>query len=232
MVYPVRRKVNVEGLDYSFHIGRVQPVHPDVAIVAGECLFNIRSALDHLVYQLHVRHYRGRVPAKIEQASAFPILDKPRIRKGRRVPTSEWREIGTLAARQRTTIEFLQPYNRRDDRYESVRRALSTVNRLCNVDKHRHLHVVTASVLARTVPDVPPQYGFRQHGTFFKPLEDGAEVERWTFENPPPQVPMHYGAFVEVGVHDGADFIGLVILMEILLNRLEVVVARFEPLFA
>jgi hypothetical protein len=232
--YPLSRKTNIEGRDYSFYIGDIEPIHPDVPIITGECLFNLRSALDHLVYQLHVRRYRGNVPVKVAERSAFPILDKPRLKKRggtARLPTEKWNEIGTLGARQRTAIEFLQPYHRRNDRDHFQRLALADVNRLCNIDKHRHLHVVTAATEARVVPNYPPECGFRQHGEFSRSLESGAEVERWTFTQPPPKMEMHLGLYVAVGLSEGQFFMPLPLLCEVLINRTQRVIDRFAGLF-
>ena len=61
--YRVRPEMHRRGLEYRLHVIESAPeVDEAVPFVVSELLFNLRSALDQLSYQLHVRHYRGRVP--------------------------------------------------------------------------------------------------------------------------------------------------------------------------
>jgi len=43
----------------------------------------------------------------------------------------------------RRAIEWLQPYNTRNDRYRELRPALADIHDLNNIDKHRQLHLTT-----------------------------------------------------------------------------------------
>src|SRR5438874_1307295 len=72
----VRVEVHRGGLEYRFYLVETVPPLADVVpFIISECLFNLRSALDQLVYALHVRHFRGTVPARVAVSSSFPILD-------------------------------------------------------------------------------------------------------------------------------------------------------------
>lgn len=186
--YPTIPERHRDGLEYVFRVGEVPPFDPiPFALRAGDCLFNLRAALDHIVYALHARRYKGNVPADAERQSAFPILDRPRTdNRGNPVPTDKWNEIKRLSIKQRRAIAHLQPYNRRHDQFEGIREALDDLNRLNNIDKHRHLHVVRRGVVAVPVGWMPREWGHRAYPSFV-PLESHLEVQRWTFEVAPPE---------------------------------------------
>jgi hypothetical protein len=78
-------------------------------VFIGDCLFNFRSALDHLAYDLAVAHRGSPLPASVEKGSAFPIFVK-------QAPgTAELdRMIGAVHPDARHLIEQMQPYGRKD----------------------------------------------------------------------------------------------------------------------
>jgi hypothetical protein len=123
----------------------------------GDCLFNFRSALDHLAYDLAVAFSGAPLPPKVEEDSAFPIFWK------RAPSTSELdRRVGAIHPDARDLIEQMQPYGRTD------RAALKYLDSLHNFDKHRTLHLLVAQSTA---------LGFYGDIAFdfinFNPLEDG-----------------------------------------------------------
>jgi hypothetical protein len=208
----VRAERHRDGLEYSIRVDDpIEDIDPAWPIIYGEALYNLRSALDHLVFQLHVRRYRGHELSieRIERMSAFPIRDKPRKdNSGATLPLSKWPEFGHLAAPERTKIEWLQPYDRwhsshyppkeviRQDRW-----ALRDLERLCNTDKHRDL------ILGYTIPQAVPVaslngYGLKQHPVFGVTLKTDAEVDRWTFTTAPPpeSVPVDLYLLSAVGI--------------------------------
>jgi hypothetical protein len=190
-VYPISAETHREGLEYRFYVDPAPLDADEIALMAGDVLFNLRAALDQLVYELHVHHYRGRPNVPPRSRSAFPIIDiRPNGRNGRAADPARWREIADLSARHRRAIVFLQPYNRRNDKYRRIRRDLDALNTLNNIDKHRHLHVVEASTVVAPVGRYadPPLYGFEQESFFGVPLVDKTEVFRWTFDTVPPDV--------------------------------------------
>jgi hypothetical protein len=96
----------------------------------GECLFNFRSALDHLAYDLAVA-YSAPLSPQAESDSEFPIFVD-------RAPTKTElkRKIGAVHPKARNLIETMQPYGRTD------RAALKYLHLLHNFDKHGTLHLV------------------------------------------------------------------------------------------
>ncbi len=208
-----------EGREYRFYVGEIDPLDPIWPLILGEAYHNLRAALDNLVFQLHVRRYRGKVPDAVMKASAFPACEtQPVTKKGVPIPTVKWGTIGNLGRTERTLIEWLQPYNGWGSKYPpetpegSMRRAVFDIDRLDNIDKHRHLHL--PNIVVQAVPSPPSRvairYGLMQHPKFNVPLESGAEVDRWTFREAPPaeDVPMqsYIASCVAIDPRIGPDF--------------------------
>jgi hypothetical protein len=104
----------------------------DVSVCVGDCIHNLRSALDHLVYAIAV-HESAKNPPPDENILAFPITTKPGDFKRAK------NRIRTLSIGAQKAIEKVQPYNRVQNGSPS---ALSLLGRLDDVDKHRLLQVV------------------------------------------------------------------------------------------
>lgn len=112
--HPVTFEAEPSGLEYRFRVGTVEQLDPRWSVVIGDGYFNLRSTLDYLVFQLHVRHYgRRRIPDDVLGHTAFPIRITNLTKNGNPIaPTSEWGTIQHLSARDRAAIELLQPYHR------------------------------------------------------------------------------------------------------------------------
>ena len=128
------------------NIGDVRAVPEQVAALIGDTLHSIRTALDHLAWQLCVAFgeaapVRRETRARGEPMTAFPIRTrKPsRDRLGRVAPA---------LLHPRTTddieaiLDSLQPYQRTDPSSHE----LETLRRLNDADKHHSLHIANAFV--------------------------------------------------------------------------------------
>jgi hypothetical protein len=114
---------------YSFRVAAT----PDewrlrVGILIGDVIHNLRSALDHLFWQLYLRYIGMPKPGWETQRVPFPIEDRSeRLRKKRetfrKIPSSHW-----------AIIEGAQPYKRRNRK-----RVLAILRNLSNRDKHQVL---------------------------------------------------------------------------------------------
>ena len=125
------------------------------SVRTGEILYNLRSALDHLVWQLVCAN--RQTPTR---NNLFPIVDD----------ASDWkcsRRRGTLnglSDHAKQAIEYLQPFNPglvlptngvvRPFDAQTFR----TLRDLCNIDKHRHLHLI----IAKTDGIGPIEFGENQ----------------------------------------------------------------------
>jgi hypothetical protein len=200
-------KPHADGHGYGFFFPKIEPLDSDrLALILGDCLYNLRCALDQLVYQLHVLRYNGTVPADVEGRSAFPIREKRPVNRGNCVLTSKWDAIKELPPHQRALIEHLQPYNSGNQPHLDRRRAsLLELNTLNNIDKHRRLHVVRRVAQRTAAPVFPLSLGFVASPNLAV-AEPGTKVDEWRWKHIPDryqqslarQVNMHRVALEEV----------------------------------
>jgi hypothetical protein len=228
------RAVAVDSRTVEYHLR--PPTFPadELSVVLGDFLFDLRSSLDHLAFQLHVRRHRGRVPAAVERASAFPIhVTEPKV------PTAQWKEIKTLAARERARLWRLQPFlldprspsfSPRDqsDDLHWKRTVLRDLSRLNNIDKHRRLSVV-AVAMQGTVVEVGDFEEERRSGA---PIDSSKWVVRRKYATPQANLPMHPGIVMDVGLEsDGGYFPMVVPWMQLLRRVTGEIIDVFRPLF-
>lgn len=102
----------------------------DLAVIVGDCLFCLRSALDHIVWALVLAN--GKKPGICNQ---FPICSSCKnfaveVQKGR---------LRGVSDKALAVVEGLQPYNGSPN-------PLGMLNSLHNVDKHRSLKLASLSI--------------------------------------------------------------------------------------
>jgi hypothetical protein len=243
---PVSVEVDNDRLRYRFRIGEIEPLPPEWPLVLGDAYHNLRSALDSLAFQLHVRRYRGNVPTNIIDASAFPIRNaewhyRDGKRKGQPIPTDQWKAISTLAKRERTAIEWLQPYKGFDARHPrpsrrigQIRSGLADIHRFDIIDKHQQPHLLTAVLLSVYQPQFPESLGFEQTPAFGTALSSNATVDTWSFKHRPPSemLNIHPGVLTGVGMEpDQGDRIDVLPNLGGSIHIVAMVIARFAKLF-
>jgi hypothetical protein len=111
-----------ESSEYVFKIDEAPEIPPHFGLVTGDVLHNLRSALDHLAWQL-VAHGAEPHPRNLRQIQ-FPIYDSVeayRDNLDKRLPG-----VGVV---QRTFIESRQPYARESG-------WLGLLGNFSNEDKH------------------------------------------------------------------------------------------------
>ena len=145
-------------------------------IALGDIIHNMRSTLDHLVYELvelaNGRHHRSH---------QFPILDHPNDWTGKVVKPLQQKKRGLLDfvdTRQVAVIKSLQPYQP-----STGLPRLTTLRRFSNTDKHRLIHaaraILTGSPEITAFLSVPSGISDLVAPNPDTPLEDGAEVARF-----------------------------------------------------
>jgi hypothetical protein len=104
--YRAVKKGNADSTRYGVFIS-VKKEFPfeDLSLMIGDCIHNLRSTLDHLVYVVAI-HESGSNPPPRHDALMFPIAIAPVNYSGAKD------KIRTLSDPVRTVIERLQPYNR------------------------------------------------------------------------------------------------------------------------
>jgi len=238
---PVAVKRDDEGLEYRFYVGEIEPLDPAWPVVLGEALYDLRAALDHLVYELHVRRFRGPPPKDVVEDCAFPIRVKEKTdKKGAAVPTSSWRQIKRLKRRDRDRIERLQPYKGWDDRDPTaapighLRRVLWDIHRLTAIEKRYGLHPVPTLATSVAPPPFPGRVGFKRHPSVAIPLVSRACVDRWTFAAAPAagQIDLHTSVYSGVGIEGaGGDAVDVLPLLGGCIIGVAVIIDRFVDRF-
>ncbi len=167
-----------------------RPKNPEWGLLIGDMAHNLRSALDHLVWQLVLLN-----ETKPKRRNQFPIISVEREYWEAPEDRSESvrdRMLDGVAEEHRAFIDLVQPYNAGN---EAGSTSLSHLSWLSNVDKHRVIHgalLLTAEPskdsfdISTPHPsgvsvDVKANWGN---------LQDGAEILRFSTDPP--------GAYVNV----------------------------------
>lgn len=127
------------------------PVVPsDLSALIGDMLYNFRSALDHMIWQLVLAN--GEKPSIQNQ---FPIFDSPSEYK-----RAKNRRLQGVRKDAISVIDRYQPIN--EDKI-----ALAHLNSLGNIDKHRELPVIYVHLeqinMRETIKLAPPRNNGNHH---------------------------------------------------------------------
>jgi hypothetical protein len=132
----VVKEADAEGRVHRVFVEVInQPPSDRWSLIAGDCVHNLRSALDSLVYGIAI-YQTGQNPPKDERVLQFPIVSSPAAFLKQRY------RISSLSTSVQSEIEKTQPYNRPHPEFPPV---LELLNILSNQDKHRMLNVVAAA---------------------------------------------------------------------------------------
>ena len=137
--------------------------------IIGDCLFNMRSAYDHLAWQLVL--VSGGTPNKKTQ---FPIMEN--------AIDFERSSVTLLPVQSnaiRNAVESCQPYA---NTYGYENDQLWLVNKLCNIDKHRlPLLTAMATDMSSTYWGLPEGVTSPSVKIFRHPLSRGAQIASFDF---------------------------------------------------
>ena len=116
---------------YILRIWEEEPPPLELGVVVGEWLYNLRSALDYLIWAT-AAHETGVIPPPDEGQTQYPIYDNE----------AEWKNnlyrLKHLAEHHREMLKIMQPFNSDPDA-----NYLGWINRLARIDRHRHLSHMT-----------------------------------------------------------------------------------------
>jgi len=141
--YALTNRGEGESNDYRLHA--TEPVDPDVALIAGDFIHNVHSALDHLAVLLN--------PPKMRSHVMFPIFwrgvwedDVPGENEQRTEDRGKWRtSTREMCSEARELIKRQQPDYVANDGNKTVH-FLGGLKRLSNDDKHMQLPVISTGV--------------------------------------------------------------------------------------
>jgi hypothetical protein len=183
--YEISGEFRADSREYVF-TGKLRKPVTDLllwGVMFGDAMHNLRSALDHLVWQL-VR-LNGKKPSGANQ---FPICETGAnywsLGKDGKRSTREWRLEGVSDA-HKALIDEVQPYRARMP--PGATHAFSALRDLSNQDKHRLIHLTLFAVdfPSREALDdlfvVNADAGERI-GTRFEPFRSDHETEVFAVE--------------------------------------------------
>jgi len=129
---------------YLVRLEQAEPVPLELSALFGEWLYNLRSALDHVVWA-SAAHASGSIPPAGEDGLQYPIYDTETTWK-----RNLWR-LRPLPDHQVEMLHTMQPFNSDLDA-----NFLGWINRLARIDRHRRLAMWTARVVeAEPVFQIP-----------------------------------------------------------------------------
>jgi hypothetical protein len=177
-----------------------QVVHPDTdfwATLIGDCVHNLRSALDHLAHQLLA--IQGGTPKIGRGGTAFPIYDTSVGPKGGPRTVHITGDPGSVSGPILTFVEGVQPYNRVND---PNGHPLWILSELDNMDKHRSLTTAAGALSGFSIGignmgDINLYFDFVG---FTGPFDETTELARWkaTVTGPNPHVDMYPSGPIDV----------------------------------
>lgn len=129
--------VSLDGQGDGVYILRLvqdEPMPSELAIAIGEWLYNLRSALDYLMWAT-AAHVSGQIPPPGEGQLQYPIYDSEAAW------TNNLYRLKRLGEHHREMLKTMQPFNSNPDA-----NYLGWINRLARVDRHRHLSDMTAYI--------------------------------------------------------------------------------------
>jgi hypothetical protein len=116
-----------------------EPPPIGISVIAGEVIYQLRSALDHIFFALVRQSCPGRnVPDDIRASCKFPLRSKPPGDPLNRppIPRASFKNMDGIPDEAFRIIERLQPYNKKDHGHD----LLAMLRTFSNIDKHRHLN--------------------------------------------------------------------------------------------
>lgn len=168
--YRVYGELDAERRNKLIKVEILQDPPAELGLIIGECLHNMRAALDNLVYDL-ARSYRSVPLSKsIARDSQFPIF------KNRdQFMDKGMNQIRGVAPAAKTIIKDLQPYHRGE---KFAYHRLWMLRELSNADKHRVLHPTLLLPQAMGMFD---DLGISDITLSLGPVENGTEVARYPY---------------------------------------------------
>jgi hypothetical protein len=209
-----------------------EPKNPEWGLLLGDMVHNLRSALDHLVWQLVLLN--GEKPRRQNQ---FPIIRTKAEyweATGNRSESARDRMLVGVSEDHRAFIDLVQPFNARNVPEGT---SLAVLSWLSNADKHRVVHAgfVLTEEPAPELFDITTLHPTDSPvhvdvSMSWGELKDGAEIMRFRPNPPGAHVNMNaviptYIAFREGDRQLDAEW------LKVLFKWVDAYVRGFEPLF-
>jgi hypothetical protein len=146
---PILSEDNPNTGDRRYYVGNILPIPADIPLITGDAIHNLRSALDHLAYELVSIHTKGKGP--FDKGLYFPIGENAkdfcdrleRASKVKTKPSGVIQRIGDDAIKH---IRGIEPYDGGASEF------LWHLHQLDIIDKHHLLVTVTFQNSSQTMP--------------------------------------------------------------------------------
>ncbi len=207
-------KRDLDGLKWTVPLKLREPFPLRWSVIVGEIVHDLRSALDHAVYQLTL-DYAGIAYERTQ----FPIITNPtawdvRSTKSKHitpdnpsgyVPNCAVYSIRGVGSGVRDYIERLQPYPTNKAQSGAVR-ALSALHETWNQDKHRLIHYwgveIRQDLSQFEVVGTAAAYTVEFADGV---IQDGDDMVTVTFQQPPGQCEFESHPIMQIAFNDPAD---------------------------
>ncbi len=180
------------------HADVIKPPPIQLGLIAGDCIHNLRAALDNLAYELAAsEHGSSPLPYPFDKRSEFPIFgDREWTVRERR------NKIGCINPRAQVIIKRLQPHNR-GHKFRSD--PLWQLHELSNVEKHRLPHAATLNNLSTLTFFVPDGIGAEEVQILFAFFDSRAPIAQYpAFDSTGAEVNMNFNTAFDVAFSKGA----------------------------
>ncbi|HMF76599.1 MAG TPA: hypothetical protein VK604_13145, partial [Bryobacteraceae bacterium] len=163
------------------------------SLISGDCIHNLRSALDSLIYGIAI-HETGLNPPEDEAKLQFPIFsDADKFNEKRNKD-----RIKSLSQAVQSEIEKVQPYN---VPHKELPPLLELLGVLDNFDKHRTLNVMAAVPQSANFDMVhSPDRAISSVTGHRKGIEGKTEILSFTVEPPEQNLEYKCGAAIFICV--------------------------------
>jgi hypothetical protein len=188
--YVTATEANHETGEHLVRLVNMDEPPIQVSLMVGDVLHNLRSALDHIVWE-------RSAPEKRDTNTGFPLLVKPPRGSFDNVPSARG-----LSKTNRAIVERLQPYKARDPD-EIFDQPLRVLHDLNITDKHRFIHLTWLSLEASRLRPVARGGTIRHTEAFPGPLELDAVLARVVVSPPEAQVDMNFAPTFDIAFETG-----------------------------
>ncbi|HEY4811239.1 MAG TPA: hypothetical protein VIH71_09300 [Solirubrobacteraceae bacterium] len=225
--YEFRREIDHKTGKHILWADRLPVIAPEWSVVIGEVVFHLRSALDHLAYQLVILD--KKIPTCKTQ---FPIRESTCNKNGKLMPLKGWLMPEIKSKKILAALHECQPYQGGHNDPLWLLRVLN------NIDKHRLMLVVVCVLDTDSMwwssPITPPPDVTIRTGI----LEQGQPIGCIDFHGlqPPPEFDAHPSFSIaideaEAPMISAEPFDGI---LEQLCRHVEIdiIEQRFRPMFS
>jgi hypothetical protein len=164
--------------DGSKDLNFIRDIPTSIPIIAGEIIYQLRSALDHLTFDLvKLNSLSVQLPKRWEERCQFPLLlnvpakGTPPVPLNLPLAYNHFEDLPGISKEAFAFIESTQPYNGGD-----VALGLRYLASLSNIDKHRYPHITKPHAFRRDEHTVRYRGGI-YHGSREIRVDDGTKTQ-------------------------------------------------------